>query len=150
MGTIRKSFAGELTVQYDKSKFVGADEEIFKYAIASFAHLVPRNKLIFLSEFVQLITNQFDGDPRIKAVREVIEKAEIKRKFKCCFSFSVNGQVISQAAKVDAESWHQVKALVQSHVGAELIKSEIVSVSASTSRGHLHYRAFRGYGQSHY
>ena len=150
MGTIRKSLAGELTVQYDKSQFVGADEEIFKYAIASFAYLVPRNRIIFLSEFIQTITNQFDGDPRINAIKNVIEKAKIKRKFKCRFAFSTNGQVVNQAAKVDAESWHQVRELVRSHVGVELIDFEIVSVSATTSRGQLHYKAFRGYSQSQY
>jgi|GEM_PF-1918423 len=149
MGTITKAVDGGLTVNFNKAQLVALDEEIFKYGVASFAYLVPRNKTIFLTDFIALIRQHYEGDPRVEAVVKIIEKAKITKKFRCEYSFFDGEKIVRQAAVVDAESWHQLGELVERNVGSKITGLEIGAGSYSYKRGVLSYKPYRSGVVSH-
>lgn len=144
MGTITKSTDGGLQVNFNKAHFVNAEEEIFRYGVASFSYLIPRGKTIYLSDFIALINQHYAGDVRVELVNKVIEKAKILQKFLCTFSFYDDANnAVTQTAKVDAENWHQVKDVVQAHVQREIFGLEIQAGCHTYVRGNLYYSPLR-------
>jgi hypothetical protein len=141
MGTITKNNTGCVSVSYNRVRLSEVDEQVFKYAIASFSHLINQGQQLCFTQFCHLITQQFAAEGKTKLCLEVLKKAAFTRRFLCNFRFLDvwTGQYRSGEAVIEVEQWISVQTALEHRLDASIIDLEIKGVSCVYRKGSLTY-----------
>lgn len=145
MGSIAKTSTGTVTVSYNKAHMTELDDQVFKYAVASFSHLVPRNQQLCFAEFGELIQRHYVAEGKTKLCLEVLEKAAINHRYLCSFKHQnpQSGLVEASEAIVEVEQWSQVKPALERQMNGQVTDLEFKGVSCVYRKSSFAYDAKR-------
>ncbi|MBQ4840168.1 hypothetical protein [Pseudoalteromonas luteoviolacea] len=145
MGSITKSSTGLVAVSYNKASLSEVDEQVFKYAVASFSHLVQRNQKLCFAQFGELVQQHYVAEGKTKLCLEAIEKAAINHRYVCSFEYRnpVSDSIESADAVIEVEQWYQVKPALERQVNTQVTSLEFKGVSCVYRKGSFSYDAKR-------
>lgn len=145
MGSISRNSTGSVTVIYNKTRLDELDEQVIRYAIASFSHLVQRNQKLCFTEFRELIQQHYAVEGKTKLSLEVLHKAAINNRYICSFKYQnkQSGLIESDEAIVEVEQWSQVKPELERKVNTEIKDLDFKGISCVYRKGSFDYDAQR-------
>ena len=141
MGSISRNSTGSVTVIYNRTHLDELDEQVIRYAIASFSHLVQRNQKLCFTEFHELIQQHYAAEGKTKLSLEVLQKAAIKNRYFCNFKYQnqQTGLIEYGEAVVEVEQWSQVKPELERKVNTEVMELDFKGVSCVYRKGSFNY-----------
>lgn len=135
MGTITRAKNGSVVAVYDRSRLQGVDDDVLRYAVSSFYHLLPRGKRLSFVQFAELINNHYLPEGKVEICLKVLDKASVLKRFVC--SFTAENESHTRQAAVHAISWSEVKREVERHMGCTVSNLTFRGVSEKCVLGRL-------------
>lgn len=121
---------GHVVVIYNKHRLSSDDDDVFRWAVVNFKHLVNRNSAVTLRKFAELITQTYALDDRLSVVLDVIQKASISMIVTCSYRYNNNGIMTTDHKVVELELFTDLEreiAKISGQESVEILASAIVA-----------------------
>lgn len=121
---------GHVVVTYNKHRLSVNDDEVFRYAVKSYSHVIGRNKSVSLRKFADLIGQTYAMDARLNAVLEVILKASISMIVTCKYQYVVDDAYVTDYKVIELELFSDLERellKVSGQSSVEILESAIVA-----------------------